>query len=324
MSVEAVAEPMAARTALEQVRMWWDMTRPKVLVLVLFTGLPMLGMCRDGWPSLPQTLAVLFGTALAGAASSTLNAWYERESDAHMARTRSRPLPASAVAPNQALILGIVLTIVSTIVLAVVGGALAAAVGLGTILFYVFGYTIYLKPRTPQNIVIGGAAGATTPMIVEAAVDGRISMASLLLFLIVFLWTPPHFWAIAIFRKKEYAAAGFPMMPNVVGDRATRRQSLAYTVALLACTVAPVAFGLLSPAYGVAAGAAGLWFLFAVIQSVRADEPRVDWHVFKVSIAYLFIVFGAMLADCALRSLIGPLPAPFTLVELTSPWSFTG
>lgn len=319
MNSEAAALP-AWRPLGAQLRMWWEMTRPRVLLLVLFTGLPMLGMSRDGWPSPGRALLVLVATALAGAASSTLNAWYERDSDAHMARTRNRPLPASSVAPGQALGLGLALTVVSTVVLYGVGGALPAIVGLGTVVFYVLVYTVWLKPRTPQNIVIGGAAGATTPMILEAALDGRVGIASVLLFLIVFLWTPPHFWAIAIFRKQEYAAAGFPMMPNVVGDRATRRQSVAYTVATLVASLAPVPLGLLSVAYGVAAAAAGGWFLLAVIRSVVADERRVDWQVFKVSIAYLFIVFGAMLADCALRSWLGPLPEPFGILSVRQAW----
>jgi protoheme IX farnesyltransferase len=289
------------------------MTRPRVLLLVLFTGLPVLGM--HGWPSLGKASIVLFGTALAGAASSTLNAWLERDTDAQMARTRNRPLPAAAIAPSQALLLGLVLTVVSTLVLWMVGGALAALVGLGTVLFYVVVYTLWLKPRTPQNIVIGGAAGATAPMIAEAALTGGLSWASWILFTIVFLWTPPHFWAIAIFRKEEYAAAGFPMMPNVVGDQATRRQSLAYTVLLILVTLAPVPLGLLSPAYGLVALLTGLWFLVAVWRSVAADDPRVDYRVFRVSIAYLFLLLGAMLVDCALR--------PMLPVGASGLWAFT-
>lgn len=320
--VEAVpvAEPVGARAVIAQLRMWFEMTRPRVLVLVLFTGLPMLGMCKEGWPSFGTAMIGLFATALAGAASSTLNAWYERESDARMARTRNRPLPASAVAPGQALWLGIGLTVVSTAVLWAVGGALAAALGLGTVLFYVLGYTVYLKPRTPQNIVIGGAAGATTPMILEAVIDGRVSAASFVLFLIVFLWTPPHFWAIAIFRKKDYAAAGFPMMPNVIGDVATRRQSLVYAVLTVVASLSLVPLGLLGVAYGVAAAAAGVWFVLEVVRSQIADDPRYDWRVFKVSIAYLFVVFGAMLVDSAARSLFGPLPSPMSLLGLKLAW----
>jgi protoheme IX farnesyltransferase len=301
-----------------QLRMWWDMTRPRVLLLVLFTGLPVLGM--HGWPSFPQALAVLFGTALAGAASSTLNAFLERETDAQMARTRSRPLPAASVAPSHALVLGCGLTVLSTAVLWLVGGALAAGVGVATILFYVFVYTLWLKPRTPQNIVIGGAAGATAPLIAEAALRGELTWASWILFLIVFLWTPPHFWAIAIFRKEEYAAAGFPMMPNVIGNRATRRQSLAYTVLLVLVSLAPVPLGLLGPLYGVVALGAGGWFFAAVLRSVRKDDPRFDYRVFKISIAYLFLLFGAMLFDCAVRPFSASLEAATGLPSVWVGW----
>jgi protoheme IX farnesyltransferase len=307
----------APRGVLPTLRLWWDMTRPRVLLLVLFTGLPVLGMRPEGWPSFKDAAVVLFGTALAGAASSTLNAYLERDTDARMARTRARPLPAAAVSPVQALGLGVFLTVVSTVVLYLIGGWLAALVGLATVLFYVFVYTLWLKPRTPQNIVIGGAAGATAPMIAEAALSGRVGAASLILFLIVFLWTPPHFWAIAIFRKEEYEAAGFPMMPSVIGAPATRRQSFWYTVALIASTLAPVFLGLLSVFYGVAALGAGAWFLLAVHRSIRADDPVVDYRVFKVSIAYLFLVFGAMLADCTLRALF---PTIFESVGLLPLW----
>ncbi len=306
------------RTVGAHLRMWWEMTRPRVLLLVLFTGLPVLGM--HGWPSWPQAAAVLFGTALAGAASSTLNAYIERESDAHMARTRSRPLPAAAVAPSHALWLGTGLTVTSTLVLWAVGGMLAALVGLATILFYVFVYTLWLKPRTPQNIVIGGAAGATAPLIAEAALTGHLTWASWILFLIVFLWTPPHFWAIAIFRKKEYEAAGFPMMPNVVGDHATRRQSMVYTVLLLLVSLAPVPMGLLGPLYGVVALGAGGWFLYAVWRSLRAKDPKVDYQVFKISIAYLFLLFGAMLFDSAVRPFASSLEAAAGLPSMWVGW----
>lgn len=149
--------------------------------------------------------------------------------------------------------------------------------------------------------MIGGAAGATTPFIAEAALTGHLTLASLLLFLIVFLWTPPHFWAIAIFRKQEYAAAGFPMMPNVVGDQATRRQSLAYTLLLVAVTLAPVPLQMLGNLYGVAALLSGGWFTYAVWRSIQADDPREDYKVFRISIVYLFVLFAAMLVDLTLQ-----------------------
>jgi protoheme IX farnesyltransferase len=286
-----------------QLRLWWEMTRPRVLLLVLFTGLPVFGMAGHALPSITTVVSVLFGTALAGAASSTLNAWLERETDAHMARTRNRPLPAAAVQPNHAAALGVFLTVASTVFLWAIGGPFPALVGLGTILFYVVVYTMWLKPRTPQNIVIGGAAGATTPLIVEAALSGHVTWASLALFAIVFLWTPPHFWAIAIFRKDEYAAAGFPMMPNVVGNASTRRQSLAYAVLLTAVSLVPAATGLVTWLYGGLALAAGVWFAAWVFRSIRADDPRVDYQVFRVSIVYLFVIFGAMLVDQAVNRL---------------------
>ncbi len=318
MTLVSWARPLALH-----LRMWWEISRPKVLVLVLITGLPMLGMTRVGLANagVLRAAAVLLATGLAGAASSAFNAWWERDRDAQMARTRRRPVPAAAMVPGEALALAMVLTLVSTGMLWALGGSLAALVGLGTIAFYVGVYTIWLKPRTPQNIVIGGAAGATAPLIVEAALDGRISAASLILFAIVFLWTPPHFWAIAIFRKEEYAAAGFPMMPNVIGDVATRRQSLFYAVLTVLVTLAPVPLGLLSPLYGVAALALGIWFVAVVARSMVADDPRVDWRVFKVSIAYLSLVFGAMLLDLAAHALAGPFPAPYSLLIYGLNWS---
>ena len=303
--------------------MWWEIARPKVLVLVLLTGLPMLGMMRTSMAEagLAKVGVVLLATGLAGAASSAFNAWWERDLDAKMARTKRRPMPAAAMVPGEALALASVLTVLSTGMLWAVGGALGAMVGVGTIAFYVLVYTIWLKPRTPQNIVIGGAAGATAPMIIEAALDGRVGPASLILFAIVFLWTPPHFWAIAIFRKEEYAAAGFPMMPNVIGDAATRRQSLVYAILTWAVTLLPVFLGLLSPLYGITAFILGGWFVALVVKSMRANDPKVDWRVFKVSIAYLSLLFGAMLLDLVAAALVGPFSTPYSLLIYGLNWS---
>lgn len=281
----------------DRLRLYLDVTRPRVMALVVFTGLPALWLGKSEWPSLQMTFWVLLGTALAGAASSAFNAWLEREEDARMARTRNRPLPAAQVMPRVVLGYGALLTVVSTVILASVGGWVAAAIGLGTILFYVGVYTVWLKPRTPQNIVIGGAAGATAPLIASAAVDGSISLGAWILFAIIFLWTPPHFWGIAIFRKREYEAAGFPMMPSVVGDQATRWRSLGYTLALVLVTLLPVWLGYLGWAYGIAAGGLGLWFVWMVVRSMRLREPSEDYKVFKGSVAYLAILFTAMLAD---------------------------
>lgn len=294
MSVVVAPTP---RTWPQVLRLYWDMTRPRVLGLVLFTGLPALAMASGGWPELGTAAWVLGATALAGGACSVLNAYLERDIDARMARTARRPLPVAALAPGHALGYGLALTVVSTALLYAVGGWLAAAVGLGTVLFYVVVYTGMLKRRTPQNIVIGGAAGSTAPMIAEAALTGDITFASLILFLIIFLWTPPHFWAIAIFRKREYGAAGLPMMPNVVGDQHTRWQSLLYTLALVPVTLAPVLTHHLGWVYGLAALVLGLWFTAWNVRVLLVQRPDVDYRMFKASVVYLFLLFSAMLFD---------------------------
>ncbi len=299
-AVQRPAWTAAQRPWAETLRLFLDVTRPRVLALVVFTGLPALAMGRQGWPPLGLAAQVLLGTALAGGASSAFNAYVERESDAFMARTRRRPLPAAELVPWAVVAWGLLLTVSSTWILALAGGWKAAFVSLSTIAFYVFGYTMYLKPRTPQNIVIGGAAGATAPLIASAAIDGAISPAAWILFAIIFLWTPPHFWGVALVRKEEYAAAGLPMMPHVVGDQGTRWRSLGYTLALLAVTGLPVALGDLGWAYGACAGLLGLWFLAVVVQSLVERTAAADWRVFRVSIVYLTLLFLSMLLDLSL------------------------
>jgi protoheme IX farnesyltransferase len=195
---------------------------------------------------------------------------------------------------------GALLTVLSTVVLYAVGGWLPVLVSLATIAFYVFGYTLYLKPRTVQNIVIGGAAGGTAPLIASAAMDGHISAGAWLLFLIIFLWTPPHFWAIALVRQKEYAAAGLPMMPAAVGDQGTRWRSLGYTLALLPITFLPVGLGQLGAVYALAAVLLGTGFLAFVARSLVVQSHAFDWRVFKVSVAYLSFLFLSMLVDLAI------------------------
>ncbi|MFK7930091.1 MAG: heme o synthase [Myxococcota bacterium] len=288
------------RNAAAWMRVYLDVTRPRVIALVLFTGLPVLALGRAVWPSPWEAFWILTGTALAGGASSALNAYVERESDAKMARTRSRPLPAATIVPHMVLGYGLLLTVVSTAILAWIGGWLAAVVGLGTIVFYVVVYTMWLKPRTPQNIVIGGAAGATAPLIAAAALDGSLTLPAWILFAIVFLWTPPHFWAVALYRKAEYANAGFPMMPIVVGDQPTRWRSLIYTVLTLIVSLVPVALGDLGVVYAVSAVGLGGWFLWSVIASMRAQHPSADRRVFAVSIAYLFLLYLLMMVDLLL------------------------
>jgi protoheme IX farnesyltransferase len=289
--------PAKGSSPADAIRLYLDVTRPKVMALVVFTGLPAVLMGRSAAPALQDLFWVMAGTAMAGGASSAFNAYLERETDAFMARTRQRPLPAAQVVPNAVLGWGILLTVLSTVVLYAVGGWLPTLVSLATILFYVVVYTVWLKPRTAQNIVIGGAAGGTAPLIASAAMDGEISVAAWILFLIVFLWTPPHFWGIALVRKEEYAAAGLPMMPHVVGDAGTRWRSLGYTLLLLPVTFAPVWLGLLGAAYAVSASLLGAWFLNAVVRSLMVATREADWNVFKTSVGYLSLLFLSMMVD---------------------------
>lgn len=288
------------------VRLFVGITRPRVMGLVVFTGLPALLLGKSTWPPVSTLVWVLLGTAFAGAASSSFNAYIERDADARMARTRNRPLPTAMIAPRAVLAYGVVLTILSTVILwRTAGGAAAAAIGLGTIAFYVGVYTLWLKPRTPQNIVIGGAAGGTAPLIASVALDGEISVAAWILFLIVFLWTPPHFWGVALYRRAEYEAAGFPMMPSVVGDQGTRWRSLAYTLLLLPVTVLPVWLGYLGATYLVAASGLGLWFLWLVVRSIQREDLELDYGVFRSSIVYLTLLFSAMFVDLAVGAWLG-------------------
>lgn len=282
---------------LDTARNYLDLTKPRLLPMVLFTGLPVLGMAAGGWPGPGFCLAVMVGIALAAASANTLNAYIERDKDALMERTRNRPLPAGLIAPRAALVFGLVLAISSTALLAWVGGPPAAWVGIASILFYVFVYTVWLKPRSIWNAVIGGAAGAAAPLIADAAVNGSIGPAGWTLFAIVFFWQPPHVWAIALYRKADYAAAGIPMPPEVIGDEATRRRVVAYTAGLLPVTIAPYFLGLVGPIYLVVAGAAGLWFLFRAFRLFQERTDEAARGVFRVSLAFLFAVFLAMLVD---------------------------
>jgi protoheme IX farnesyltransferase len=290
-----------ATAALSVLRNYVDLTKPRLLPLVLMTGLPVLGMSAGGWPSAAFTVVTLLGIALAAAAANTLNAYLERDLDARMERTRSRPVPSGLIEPRAALIFGLVLGVVSTVVLYAVGGVPAAGLGVASILFYVFVYTLWLKPRTSWNTVIGGAAGAVAPLIADAAVNGQIGAAGLSLFGIIFFWQPPHVWAIALYRKADYEAADIKMLPNVIGDEATRRRMLWYTLGLVPVTLAPVALGLLGNIYLAVALGANAWFIWSSVQVLRQRTDDAARRMFRVSLAYLFSLFAAMLVELLLR-----------------------
>lgn len=281
-------------SALAPLRSYADLTKPRLLPMVLFTGIPVFGMAEGGRPSLVFGLSVLLGIALAAAAANTLNAWIERDTDARMERTRNRPLPAGRIAPRAALIFGVVLALLSTAVLALVAGRVAAGLGVASILFYVFVYTLWLKPRSAWNAVIGGAAGAVAPLIADASVHGRVGTAGLALFAIVFFWQPPHVWAIALYRKRDYEAAGIPMLPSVIGDHPTRWRMLWYTLGLVPVTLAPVALGLLGSVYLAVALGMNFWFVASVVKLLRERSDEAARQTFRVSLVFLFSLFLAM------------------------------
>ncbi len=276
------------------------LTKPRVLTLVIFSGLPALVLAAGGWPAPSFVFLVLAGIAIAAGAANTLNCYVERDLDALMERTATRPLPSSALRPEAALAFGLTLSVVSTALLYVVGGALAALLGVASILFYVFVYTVWLKPRSTWNAVVGGAAGAAAPLIADAAVTGSVGLPGIILFAIIFFWQPPHVWAIALYRKDDYRAAGIPMLPNVIGDQPTRWRMLWYTVGLLPVTMAPVPLGMLGWVYGAPAFLLGIWFTWHAVRVLREQDDAAARRMFRVSLLYLFALFIAMLLDLAL------------------------
>lgn len=282
-------------------RDFYALTKPGVMKLVVFTGLAgMLAAPTQLHPVL--AFSAILAIALAHGAAATLNQWYEADIDAVMKRTADRPLPAGRMDRETALQFGVGLGVFSVILMGMAANWLAAATLAAAILFYVCIYTVWLKRRTPQNIVIGGAAGAFPPLIGWAAATGEITLMPILLFTLIFLWTPPHFWALSLFVNADYARAGVPMMTVVAGPRATRRQMLLYTVPMAAVAIAPWPLGLAGPIYGVTATALSAIFLALAVAVIRNPSTKPahmipEKRLFLFSIVYLFAVFGALVAD---------------------------
>ena len=276
--------------------------KPRVMTLVVFSGAVGLFVAPGSLHPLLAVVAILC-IAVGSGAAGAINMWYERDIDALMARTANRPLPAGRVAPSDALGFATVLALFSVLLMGLATNWAAAGLLALAILFYVFVYTVWLKRRTPQNIVIGGAAGAFPPMIGWAAVTGDVSLVSLRLFAIIFLWTPPHFWALALYRSGDYERAGVPMMPVVVGAASTKRQMLAYTVALVPVSLVPFALGGAGLLYAVGVAVLGAMFVISAVGVLRepADAgDRRERRMFGFSILYLFLVFALLLADSLL------------------------
>ena len=307
-------ETLAASAAMSggEVSDYIALLKPRVMSLVVFTAL--VGMAVAHAPASPViAFASLVMIAVGAGAAGCLNMWWDADVDALMTRTRKRPIPDGRIRPEEALSFGMTLAVGSVLALGLIANWLAAAFLAFTIFFYVVVYSIGLKRWTAQNIVIGGAAGAFPPMIGEAAVSGSVSLQTFILFAIIFLWTPPHFWALALVKSADYARAGIPMLPNVAGPAATRRQILLYTLVLAPVGVVPVAAGFAGLAYAVVSVLGGLAMLALALQvyRVRDGEPamRAAQQLFGFSILYLFLLFAALLAEHGL-GLLRPLGLP--------------
>ena len=295
-AVEAPAQPLPAD--------WRDLlalTKPKVMRLVVYTGLAGL-LAAPGPVNIVLGFTAVLCIALAAGAAGALNQWYESDIDALMKRTANRPLPAGRMTRQTALHFGVGLSIFSVVLMELATNQVAAAWLAVSILFYVLIYTVWLKRRTAQNIVIGGAAGAFPPLIGWVAATGHVTTMPILLFAIIFLWTPPHFWALSLFVRMDYAKAGVPMMPVVAGVTSTRRQVLLYTLPMVAAAIAPWALGFTGWIYGVTSVILNAIFLALAIGVWRnkATEPAQmgpEKRLFAFSILYLFVLFGALVAD---------------------------
>jgi protoheme IX farnesyltransferase len=271
--------------------------KPGVMSLVVFTSLCGALLAPGAIHPYVLTIAIIC-VALASGAAGAINMWYDRDIDVLMKRTASRPIPAGKIAPNDALTFGVVLASAATLLMTLATNLVAGMLLAVSVLFYVYIYTIWLKRFTPQNIVIGGAAGAFPPMIGWTAVTGGISLESLVLFLIVFLWTPPHFWALAIHQAEEYKRANIPMLPVVKGAAHTYKQIFIYTILMVASSFLPFVIpGFMGKFYGVTAGVLGVIFLIVAAEVWRTQDVKKSFKLFWYSIFYLFILFAAMVID---------------------------
>jgi protoheme IX farnesyltransferase len=276
-----------------------SLTKPRIISLLLVTTIA--PMFVAGQPSWTLVLAVFVGGYLMAGGANAVNMYMDRDIDDRMARTRLRPIPSGRMRAEAVLAFGVLCATTATFLLAHVANVLAAALALAGFYTYVFVYTRWLKRSSPQNIVIGGAAGAFPPLVGWAAVTGRIDLMAVYLFLIVFYWTPPHFWALALNKQVDYGRAGVPMAPLVWGERETMRNMLWYTLILLPLTLLPVAFGALGLPYCVAAALLGGWLLVGVVRVMRATSfVKPAWSVYKYSLLYLALLFAAMVVDRAL------------------------
>jgi heme o synthase len=280
-----------------------ELMKPRVMSLVVFTALVGL-LVAPGHVHPVIGLTALICIAVGAGAAGALNMWFDADIDARMTRTAGRPIPSGRVLPGEALAFGVTLAGFAVVVLGLLVNILAAVLLAATIAFYVLVYTMWLKRSTPQNIVIGGAAGAFPPMVGWACVTGGVDASSLLLFLIIFLWTPPHFWALALYKQSDYGAAHIPMMPNVKGEAHTKLEIVIYSVLLVASTLLPQWTGLAGPVYTTIAALSGLWFLVLAARLYRTqgvEMKKLGRKLFTYSSAYLFVIFLGLILDHGLK-----------------------
>jgi protoheme IX farnesyltransferase len=275
------------------------LTKPRIISLLLVTTIAPMYVAGD--PSWQLVLAVFVGGYLMAGGANAVNMYMDRDIDDRMSRTRLRPIPSGRMRPEVVLAFGVLCATTATFLLAHVANVLTATLALGGFYTYVFVYTRWLKRSSPQNIVIGGAAGAFPPLVGVAAVTGHIDLLGVYLFLIIFYWTPPHFWALALLKQRDYGRAGVPMAPLVWGERETMRNMLWYTMILIPLTLLPVAFGALGAPYLVMSALLGAWLLAGVVRVMRATEfQKPAWALYKFSLLYLALLFAAMVVDRAL------------------------
>jgi protoheme IX farnesyltransferase len=295
------APPIGVRRWLSTGSAYVQLTKPRIVLLLLITTVPAMVLAQRGVPSLWLMAATLIGGTASAGGANAINQYVDRDIDNVMRRTRRRPLPSGALAPSSALAFGLVLGGVGFLWLAVLVNLLAATLALAALAFYVLVYTLWLKRSTSQNIVIGGAAGAAPALVGWAAVTGRVGMPAAVLFAIVFLWTPPHFWALAMRYERDYAAAGIPMLPVVAGTTVTARQILWYSLVLVASTLALYPVANMGPLYLGASLVLGAVFIARAWRLLREGTPRAAMGLFKYSIFYLALLFAAVAADAIVR-----------------------
>lgn len=276
------------------------LTKPRVIELLLVTTLPAMMLAEQGFPDLGLVVAVLVGGALAAGGANTMNCWIERDRDRIMARTRHRPLPSGEINAQRALIFGLVLEVLAFGLLWSVANLLAAFLALSATVFYIFVYTIWLKPRTTQNIVIGGAAGAVPALVGWAAVTGSLALPAWVLFAIVFVWTPPHFWALAIRYRDDYAAAEIPMLPVTRGPTVAVRHILVYSFVVVAVSFTLPLTITMTVLYPIVAGVLGAVFIYTAVSLYRDPTPARAIRLFTVSNVYLALLFAAVAVDALL------------------------